>query len=284
MTTTLFLEKYKKTRDEKGSILCVGLDPATKELRKENIIPKKYMLGKEEEELGEGILNFCLEIIEKTSDHATCVKVNSQYVLFLMNLKQLKKLNERAHSLGLISILDHKLGDISESNLPALFWTKEAGFDALTFSPFAGNIEDTTRNAHKFNLGVFVLTLMSNLESVWIQKKSFFEKNRPLYQEIAKKSALAKADGLVIGATHHITEEDIKEVRKISGNERIFLFPGIGFQGGNMEKIIKSAGENLLINVSRAILYDKNPGEKAKEFNEEINKFFMRKKKGRECH
>lgn len=270
MTTLSFLEKYKKAKEEKRSILCVGLDPATKELRRGNIIPEGYMLKKEE--IGQGILDFCLDIIEKTSDYASCMKVNSQYVLFLMNLGQLKKLNEKAHNLGMVSILDHKLGDISDSNLPALFWAKEAKFDALTFSPFAGNIEEAVNNAHKFNLGIFVLTLMSNPESVWIQKKSLFD-NKPLYQEIARQSALSKADGLVIGATGHVTEEDIKKTRKIVGPDLIFLCPGIGFQGGDVEKLVKAAGENLLINISRAVIYDEKPGEKAKGFNEGINKF-----------
>jgi len=58
--------------------------------------------------------------------------------------------------------LDHKLGDIGSTNESALFWISDMGFDAFTFSPFAGNIETTVDTAHKRDLGVIVLTLMSN--------------------------------------------------------------------------------------------------------------------------
>ena len=264
-----FLEKYQNAREEKRSILCIGLDPATSELRKENVIPERY----QQKEIGEGILNFCLDIMEETANYASCVKVNSQYVLFLLGVKELKKLTDKAHNLGMVAILDHKLGDISDSNLPAFFWAKEAGFDALTFSPFAGNIEEATLRAHQFNLGIFVLTLMSNPEAVWLQKEGFYDK-KPLYQEIARKVNQAKADGLVVGATGQVSGEDLRVIRKISGPDSIFLCPGVGFQGGDLKKLILATGKNLLINVGRAIIYTQNPGEKAHEFSEKINRYY----------
>lgn len=265
-----FLEKYKKAREEKNSSLCIGLDPAIKEQRKENIIPEKYF---SEGEVSEGILNFSLDIVEKTAPYAIAFKMNSQYVLFSLNIEQLKKLNEKIHESRGISILDHKLNDINESNLSALFWIKEAAFDALTFSPFSGNIGETVKEAHKFDLGIFVLTLMSNKEAIWIQKNSESD-NVPLFLKIAKKSKVAKADGIVIGATDHVTKEDIEKVRKIVDRDTIFLCPGIGFQQGDLKKF--SSVENLLINVGRAIIYDKNPERKAEEFRKMIDKFLYK--------
>jgi len=249
-----FSEKYKKARSEKNSVLCIGLDPVHEKLE------------------GRDILDFCLDIIESTSDYVAAFKPNSQFILFSLNLEQLKELNEEIHQTGCISILDHKLSDIGSSNESAFYWIKRADFDALTFSPFAGNIEEATEKAHKNNLGLFILTLMSNPESRWIQKETKFE-GKSLYQKISEEVKSSGADGLVIGATDHVTEEDIRKTRDLAGDDKIFLCPGIGAQGGDAEKILKNAGENILINVGRAIIFDEKPEEKAKEFRDLINRF-----------
>ena len=62
--------------------------------------------------------------------------------------------------------------------------------------------------------------------------------------------------GLVIGATN---DKDLKDVESVS-SPMPWLMPGIGFQGGNLEKSLKIGEENFLsiINVSRGILTNKN--------------------------
>ena len=62
--------------------------------------------------------------------------------------------------------------------------------------------------------------------------------------------------GLVIGATN---DKDLKDVESVS-SPIPWLMPGIGFQGGNLEKSLKIGEENFLsiINVSRGILTNKN--------------------------
>ncbi len=258
----MLLELYRRIRDEKNSNLCIGLDPAVKNFQQESISKKP----------GETILNFCLDIIEKTSEYVCAYKPNSQFLLFALNLEQLRELNKKIHEAGCFSILDHKLGDIGSTNLSALYWIKKAGFDTFTFSPFAGNIREATLAAHKNNLGIFVLTLMSNPESKWIQKESE-RKGTPLYKEIANRVRNSGSDGIVIGATDNVTPWDIREIKDIVGENTIFLCPGIGAQGGDAEFIINAIGENSLINVSRAIINDKNPAEKAKEFQELFNSY-----------
>ncbi|MEA3254928.1 MAG: orotidine 5'-phosphate decarboxylase / HUMPS family protein, partial [Candidatus Altiarchaeota archaeon] len=109
-----FLEKYNKARGVKNSVLCIGLDPSPGELD------------------GADILSFCLDMVERTSDYAVAYKPNTQFILFTLNLTQLKKLNEEIHNAGCVSILDHKLGDIGSSNEAAFYWIAKAGFDALT--------------------------------------------------------------------------------------------------------------------------------------------------------
>ena len=258
----MLLDLYRRIRYEKDSILCVGLDPAVENFPQEDIT----------ESMGETLLNFCLDIIEKTSEYACAYKPNSQFLLFALNIEQLRKLNDKIHREGCISILDHKLTDIGSSNTSAIYWINRAGFDAFTFSPFAGNIQDTVDIAHRHGIGVFVLTLMSNPESRWIQKESTI-KGKPLFKEIARISGKNRSDGLVVGATENVSEKDIREIRGIAGRETILLFPGIGAQGGNISRIIRNSGNNLLINVSRAIILDKNPEKRAREFCEMFNKY-----------
>ncbi len=281
------LDNYRNAIEKKDSILCVGLDPAvirnSEEFRSYDFAPQNHIKGfrngdvisevyTAEEDIGNEILEFCINVIEQTSDYACAIKPNSQYILFAMNPAQLKKLNEKAHNEGLISILDHKLSDIGSTNSSAFYWISNLGFDAVTFSPFAGNIEEATKEAHRYNLGLISLALMSNPESSWIQKEARFN-GIPLHQEIARLARLSGTDGLVVGATDNVTESDIRNIRKIAGDDMLFLCPGIGAQGGDAERVIKSAGDNLLINVGRSIIYDKDPGERARVFQGLFNGF-----------
>lgn len=264
-----FLEKYQKAKSEKDSILCVGLDPIPPILGEnigESSISKKFF----ENTIEEGVFNFCLELIDDVKDYCSAIKPNTQHLLFTLSKDKIKKINRIIHDEGLISILDHKLGDIGSTNSSALFWIKELGFDALTFSPFAGNISETVQAAHDRDLGLIVLTLMSNPESKKTQKNTYYQKI-PVFKQIAEDVKLANADGCVIGSTGHITIDDIKDVRDIVGEDNLFLCPGIGAQGGDINNIIEYGGQNILINVGRSIIYSKNPKIMARDFNRIIN-------------
>jgi orotidine-5'-phosphate decarboxylase len=86
---------------------------------------------------------------------------------------------------------------------------------------------------------------------------------------------------LVVGATY---PEEISEVRSIVGDDMWFLIPGVGAQGGDVEKTVKSAlnseGHGMLINSSRGIIFASSGADyaevaraKAIELRDEINKF-----------
>ncbi len=245
-----FLQKYLKAREEKNSTLCIGLDPAMPGLRKENTMPNNDVMG------------FCLDIIDKTAPHACAFKANSQYILFNLSMEQLQELNQKIHGSGAISILDHKLSDIGPSNLAAIHSASNAGFDAITFSPFAGNIKEAVDQCHSNGLGIFVLALMSNPEAK-IQKE-FTRDGMSLYEWIAAEAK--EADGLVVGLTENAATE-IQKIREIAGKDKILLCPGLGAQGGSADKLPEG---NSLINVGRDIIYSKNPSEKAREFSQQL--------------
>ena len=69
------------------------------------------------------------------------------------------------------------------------------------------------------------------------------------------------------GLARHVTEEDIKIVRKTAGRDKVLLVPGIGTQRGDARKVLEAGGENVLVNVSRDIIYAENPKVKSEEYN-----------------
>ena len=269
---TELVERYLRLSEEKGSVLCVGLDPALPRQRSKNIIPKKYL---EEAVENEARLEFCLDITEQTGDFCCAYKPNQQYV-WGFTKKQHKRLTTAIQKADAISILDCKLNDIGATMESALFHTHECAYDAITFNPLLGNIQTAVNVAHKYRpqIGIIALTLTSNPEALRYQKQATIA-GTPIYLAIAEDVKKYGADGCVIGATGHVTEEDIRTIRAKAGGDKLFLIPGIGAQRGDAEKVIKTAGRNVLINVGRAIIYSESPAEKAEEYNKAFNE--MRK-------
>jgi orotidine 5'-phosphate decarboxylase subfamily 2 len=259
-----FIDEYVRVKGEKDSILCVGLDPALPDQRRTNVITKNYP-----GDVGDVLYQFSMEVVDAVAEHCMAVKTNSQYALFALSSTKLESLNQQIHGHGLLSILDHKLGDIGSSNDSALYWAKKCGFDAITFSPYAGNIREATDMAHHRGLGIFVLDLMSNPEAEGFQRKTRFNQT-PLFVRVAEDVKAAGGDGVVVGATAHVREVDILKIRKTVGADTIMLFPGVGSQGGDAKKIMQNAGANILINVGRDILYSADPGKTAAEYNKRL--------------
>jgi orotidine 5'-phosphate decarboxylase subfamily 2 len=261
-----FLKKYQKARDEKDSILCAGFDPAIPNQREKNVLSESYFEGRTIEE---GILAFFDDFLESVQDSCCAIKPNNQYI-FHIGLKTYKEINKKIHDKGLISILDQKIGDIGSSNDSGFYWMKEMGFDAVTYSPFAGNIEESLTSAHNVGLGLITLTLMSNKDAIYFMKDSIVDGQKG-YEFIAKKMGMHNGDGIVVGATGHVTASDIQEIRKIAGEDCVMLVPGIGKQQGDLRKVIENGGKNVLLNVGRAILYSENMKEAVKKYNNQFN-------------
>lgn len=262
-----FLRKYQKAREEKDSILCAGFDPAIPNQREKNTVSEKYF--KDNKSVEEGIIAFFEEFLESVQDYCCAIKPNNQYI-FHMGLKSYQKMNKMIHDQGLISILDQKLGDIGSTNDSGFYWMNEMGFDAVTYSPFAGNIAESLNAAHQVGMGLITLTLMSNPDAIYFMKNAIVEGQKG-YEFIAGKMKELNGDGIVVGATGHVTADDLQKIRELAGKEVVMLIPGIGKQQGDLEKVIQFGGENVLLNVSRAILYSENLKETAKKYNDQFN-------------
>ncbi|MEM2357297.1 MAG: orotidine 5'-phosphate decarboxylase / HUMPS family protein, partial [Candidatus Bathyarchaeia archaeon] len=218
-----FKEFIAKKIKEKKSVLCVGFDPALPTQREKNVIPKDYLINSDE---NEARLNFCLDLIDEISDFCVAIKVNEQYVKGF-SLIHHKALTSKASEKGLSLIYDFKLGDIEDSVEAALFHIKKWGYNAITVNPFPGNLKYVIEKAKSNNIGVLTLTLMSNPESGKYFKQSKIN-GKPVYLAVAEEVKAFNGDGCIIGLGKHVSEEDIKEVRQIIGEEKIILFPGVG--------------------------------------------------------
>lgn len=264
-----FRERFTKLLRERNTVLCVGVDPALPKQRKTNVIPKKYITGKDE---NEARLDFCLDIVDMVRNYAIAVKPNQQYV-FGFTKREHQRLTDLIRKRDMLSILDYKLNDISDTVASAIFHLSESGYDAITFNPLAGNLKETVKLAHDFaaglrgyELGILVLTLMSNQEAETFMKRPKIG-NVPMFRSIAQQVRDFDADGCVVGATGHVTGPDIRTIRRIVGPDKVFLIPGVGTQKGDIGKVLAAAGQNIIVNVGRDIIYSEDPEDKAREYS-----------------
>lgn len=243
-----FFEKLANAIQKNNSLLCVGLDPD------QQMIPK------------ESVVKFNEHIIEATIDLACAYKPNlaiyeSMGIEGLYALKDtLKLIRDMDPSIPIIG--DGKRGDIGLCSIAyshTLFDTYE--FDAVTVNPYMG-LDAIKPFLERRDKGVFILCRTSNPSGQDLQELMVVNREkqtaRPLYEIVAE---LAKSwnnngnVGLVIGATY---PEQIHHIRQICPN-MLFLIPGVGWQGGNVEKTVHNAvdneGNGFIINVSRQIMY-----------------------------
>ncbi|MEA1993180.1 MAG: orotidine-5'-phosphate decarboxylase, partial [Euryarchaeota archaeon] len=241
----MFTKNLQDLIKERRSRLCVGLDPAPTAMREKNTTKKS-------------ILDFCLEIVEETSEYAVAYKPNLQYIMPL-GKREMRKLTKKIHENNALAILDLKLGDIGSSNNASMYWIKKLGFDAFTYTPFPGNVTETGKNAQHYGLGVFVLTLMSNPQASYFMKSQI--DGKAAYEFIAEKVNEINGNA-VIGAT--CKRSDLLDIASVLDEDRFVLVPGIGAQKGSMNilKIFK----NTIVNVGRGIVYAPDPGGKAEEY------------------
>ena len=94
----------------------------------------------------------------------------------------------------------------------------------------------------------------------------------PLYLKIAKQVSQNwnknKNCGLVVGATY---PEELKKVRQMAP-DLPFLIPGVGAQGGDIQKVFENSGPSSLINISRSVIFASGGPDFAQAARKEILK------------
>jgi orotidine-5'-phosphate decarboxylase len=260
-----FKEKLSKIVDKNNSLLCVGLD-----------IDKEKIPGFLFKESINPYLEFNKKIIDTTKDLVCAYKLNMAFYEVL-GMQGYELLEETINYIpkDIIIILDGKRNDIGNTATKyaqSLFETLNA--DAVTINPYLGFdsvkpfLEYTDRCS-------FILCRTSNPSAKDFQDLKLDKEE--LYLRVAKKIKEWDTNntlGVVVGATYH---EELKKIRSLLGENTTILIPGIGAQGGNVEKTIKygtnKEGKNAIINSSRGIIYSKDIRKSAMLLRDEINNY-----------
>ncbi len=235
--TNRLIDRIKDT----NSHLCVGLD-----IRPEAMNDPSASLNL--------LKDHSKKIIDATHDITAAYKPNLAF-FERWGSEGFKWLEETVEYIGdgPIIIGDAKRGDIGNTAKQyAISLFDYFGFDAVTVNPYMGSdsIRPFIDNPEK---GIFILCRTSNPSSAELQDRRFENANL-MYEEVAHLAVMLNKNkniGLVVGAT---APEEIRQIRKIAPNLP-FLIPGIGAQGGDLEKSMQYGNFNgaALINVSRGI-------------------------------
>jgi len=265
-----FIEKYRKISKKNNSLLCVGLDS--------NISKIPSFL---KENFENPIWEFNKRIIDTTYEYVAAYKPNFAFYISQgeKGIIALKKTISYIPS-DIPIILDVKIGDIGNTITQyTKAYFEELKVDAITVNPLMGFdvIEPLLKYQDKY---IFLLVLTSNKSNI-----DFLNNDKKLYLTICEKINEWSKDniGAVVGATN---DEEVKEIRKFLP-DTVFLIPGIGAQGGDLNIVMKNAvGKdypNILINSSRGIIFAcpnkdskdfaKDAGIAAKELLQKINEY-----------
>lgn len=244
-----FKQKLEASIAQNNSLLCIGLDTDFERLPQ---AVKKHH---------EPLLEFNKNIIDATHDVVCCYKLQIAYYASL-GIPGLQAAIQTIHHIhsnypAIPLILDAKradIGDTSKKYAEEAFDVFEA--DAVTVNPYLGK-DSLLPFLERREKGIIVLCKTSNKGTSDFQ--DIQSDGIPLYLHIAKQVSLWNEEFanclLVVGATW---PEEMAKIREVAP-EMFFLVPGIGAQGGDLEKIL-TAGlrkdkSGLLIHSARGIIY-----------------------------
>ena len=231
--------------DAADSLICVGLDPQPSRTAPEEI------------------LRFNRTVIEATADVVCAYKPQSAFyeVAGQIGWQALKQTIADIRQLApdAFVILDAKRNDIGNTAAAyaatAFDWF---GADAVTINPYLGGDSVAPfleRPAH----GAFALCRTSNPGAADLQSLTMANGD-PLFLSVADQARAWHREhhrnlGVVVGATW---PQELAQVRSRCP-ELPILLPGIGAQGGDLEKSVAAGvdadGRGLLVSASRSVIY-----------------------------
>ncbi len=289
----------------RGKFVCVGLDSELGKIPKAAISTSEF----------DTVVNFNRRIINATYDLVCAYKLNAAFYEALgpsggaVLWETINFIHKVAPEVPVI--LDAKRGDIGNTNngyVTSAFGTGLKGFnaDAITVNPYMGQ-ESLQPFLDQKEKGIVMLCRTSNKGAREFQERlmSVTEGEASLLYEQGNADilkCLAPMSGgtsmttqfartyeivafrikqfwntnnnclIVVGAT---APEELARVRKIVGDLPI-LIPGIGAQGGDLEKTVKagkdSHGQGMIINSSRGIIFASNGDDFAEAASRETQK------------
>jgi len=201
-------------------------------------------------------------LLRALGDSLAGVKVNFQ-LLLPQGLQGLAGVVKACSEMEIPLIADIKLNDIESTNLETVEMLYGSGFDAVIANPFTGHNEGLSKviaTAKALDKGVILLVYMSHAGA----EEGYGLKvgEEPMYMLFARKVRDWEADGAIVSAK---SLDIIREVRRTLNPWQVILSPGIGFQGGEADRAVKS-GTDFAI-VGRSIIDAKNPRAMLRELN-----------------
>lgn len=259
-----FLQKI--TQGMNKSLLCIGLDSDYERL------PEAV---KRNNTLEKSIFDFNKEIIDSTHDLVLAYKPNTVFysAYGISGLKALRRTNEYIKNKypKMTIIADCKRSEMFRgAELTAKELFKEFLFDAFTVTPWFGY--DTVEPYQQYkDKAVFVLCHDSNPSAPDIQNVEL-KNGKFLYEYVAELIHKKwNRNGNVFIEAALTFPRQLKQIRKISGDDMIILSVGLGSQGGKLGDIIyglNTKGSNLIVSASRDIIFasqDKDFSVKARD-------------------
>jgi orotidine-5'-phosphate decarboxylase len=242
-----FLEQLQSAWARNDSLVCVGLDPELERF-------PEQLSGS-----ASPIFQFNRAIIDATADLVCAYKPQFAHYAAYEAEDQLERTIEyiHQHHPGIPVILDSKRGDVGHTaSRYAIEAFERYGADAVTVNPYLGTDSLEPFLAYE-DRGVIILCRTSNAGADDLQD---LDTGAGKVFEVVARLAASRWNtrgncALVVGATY---PRDLARVRALTG-DMPFLVPGVGAQGGDVQAVITNgqtpAGEGLMVNSSRAILY-----------------------------
>ena len=251
-----FIDILNQNRVQKR-FLCVGLDSDVSKLPK-----------------GQTQLSFNQAIVEATKDLVAAYKPNSAFYESqgAAGYDALKKTivfihKQAPHALMILDAKRADIGNTSRAYAQSAFEDLKA--DAITLNPYLGGEALQPFLDYK-EKGCFILCRTSNEGAKEFQDLQI--DGDPLYLKVAKQVSQNwnknKNCGLVVGATY---PEELKKVRQMAP-DLPFLIPGVGAQGGDIQKVFENSGPSSLINISRSVIFASGGPDFAQAARKEILK------------
>lgn len=245
----MFDQKIRAAMTKNNSLVCVGLDADLDKL------PPHIASSPSP------LFEFNKAIIDATADLVCSYKPNSAFYEALGGdgMKQLKQTADYLHENypDIPIILDAKRADIGNTNNGYVHLAYDyLGMDAVTLHPYLGK-EALEPFLSREDKGSIILCRTSNPGAAEFQ--DLISEGKPLYEHVAEAVATSWNTHnncmLVVGATY---PDEMKQIRSIVG-DMLFLVPGVGAQGGDVEAIMKagidSKKQGMIISSSRGIIY-----------------------------
>lgn len=283
-----FADRLIEAIKQKGTPICVGLDPRLSDIpeyiKKEKIAQK----GKTFEAAAESFLEFNKGIIDAVHDLVPVVKPQIAFYeqYGFAGIRAFEETCKYAREKGLLVIADAKRSDIgstAEGYAKAflgevdLFGENTASLDAdaMTVSAYLGSdgIQPFIEECKKHGKGIFILVKTSNKSSGDVQDRELTD-NLKMYELMAHfvdswgademgKSGYSSV-GAVVGATF---PKEAAALRKLMPHS-LFLVPGYGAQGGSAKDLkgcFNSDGLGAIVNSSRDIIFAYKKSDKYTE-------------------